>query len=415
MSAVDKNDERRKKQFILAGTAGGLLLIVGLGSIFLMDSGAEEEAIEVQTVELQPVGGIEHEDAWRRSVAEEDGMRQIQMEELQAELDATRENNAAILEQMNALSTQIAEIQSRPVQEVVREVSVSTPVPSVSYTPTPAATPATPSYTNPVLPTPVADPVTGATSTTPVEGYTPPAPTPREPRKLEIITFENKNGGAGGAKPVSEDNTLIPTASFVAATLLNGADAPTGGQAQSNPLPIVLQVKNPANLPNGYKANIKNCRFLAAAWGDLSSERMFARIETLSCIINGKSYEMPAKGYLVGEDGKTGMRGRVVSKKGKLLGMSFLSGVVSATGSVASSIGSTQTSIGGLSTSTVRGSDAARTAIGGGISEGSNTLAEYYREQAERLFDVIEVDAGRAPEVLITSPIEFPAGIKLRK
>ncbi|MPX57087.1 conjugal transfer protein TraB, partial [Moraxella catarrhalis] len=91
------------------------------------------------------------------------------------------------------------------------------------------------------------------------------------------------------------------------------------------------------------------------------------------------------------------------------------SGVVSATGSVASSIGSTQTSIGGLSTSTVRGSDAARAAIGGGISEGSNTLAEYYREQAERLFDVIEVDAGRAPEVLITSPIEFPAGIKLRK
>lgn len=412
MSAVDKNDERRKKQFILAGTAGGLLLIVGLGSIFLMDSGAEEETIEVQTVELQPVGGIEHEDAWRRSVAEEDGMRQIQMEELQAELDANRENNATILEQMNALNAQIAEIQSRPVQEVVREVSVSTPAPSVSYTPTPAATPATPSYTNPVLPTPVADPVTGATSTTPVEGYTPQAPAPREPRKLEIITFENNKNGA---KSVSEDNTLIPTASFVAATLLNGADAPTGGQGQGNPLPIVLQVKNPANLPNGYKANIKNCRFLAAAWGDLSSERMFARIETLSCIINGKSYEMPAKGYLVGEDGKTGMRGRIVSKKGKLLGMSFLSGVVSATGSVASSIGSTQTSIGGLSTSTVRGSDAARAAIGGGISEGSNTLAEYYREQAERLFDVIEVDAGRAPEVLITSPIEFPAGIKLRK
>ena len=30
-----------------------------------------------------------------------------------------------------------------------------------------------------------------------------------------------------------------------------------------------------------------------------------------------------------------------------------------------------------------------------------------------RLFDVIEVDAGRSPEVLITSAIEFPSGIKL--
>lgn len=411
MSAVDKNNERRKKQLILAGTAGGLLLVVGLGSIFLMDGGTEEEATEVRTVELQPVGGIENEDAWRRSVAEEDGMRQLQMQELQAELDASRENNAVILEQMNALNAQIAELQSRPAQESVREVRVSTPAPTVNYTP-PASTPA-PSYTpSPsVLPTPVANstPITGNTTE-----YVPPAPAPREPKKLEIITFE-RSGGGENAKTVSEDNTLIPTTSFVVTTLLNGADAPTGGQAQSNPLPIVLQVKNPANLPNGHKANIKNCRFLAAAWGDLSSERMFARIETLSCVINGKSYEMPAKGYLVGEDGKTGMRGRVVSKKGKLLGMSFLAGVVNATGSVASAIGTTQTSIGGLSASTVRGSDAARAGIAGGVSEGSNTLAEYYREQAERLFDVIEVDAGRQPEVLITSPISFPAGIKLKK
>ena len=405
MSAVDKNNERRKKQLILGGTSAGLLLIVGLGSILLMDGSSEDEPVEVRTVELQPVGGIENEDAWRRSVAEEDGMRQIQMEELQAELDASRENNAIIIEQMNALNEQIAELQSRPAQEVVREVTVSTPAPSVSYTPQP-------SYTQPVLQTPAEG---SSVSSTPVmtADYTPPAPIQREPRKLEIISFEPRSNSNRGS--VSEDNTLIPTTSFVAATLLNGADAPTGGQAQSNPLPIVLQVKNPANLPNGHKANIKNCRFLAAAWGDLSSERMFARIETLSCVINGKSYEMPAKGYLVGEDGKTGLRGRVVSKKGKLLGMSFLSGMVSATGSVASSIGSTTTAIGGLSTSTVRGSDAARAAIGGGLSEGSNTLAEYYREQAERLFDVIEVDAGRSPEVLITSPIEFPSGVTLKK
>lgn len=412
MSAVDKNDERRKKQMILAGAAGSLILIVGAGSVFMMDSGTEEEAVEVQTVELQPVGSIENEDAWRRSVAEEDGMRQMQMEELQQELDASRENNAAIIEQMNNLNAQIADLQSRPTQEVVREVSVTTPAPSVSYTPPanyPAPAASTPVASSPALPSPTGNP--DVLNSSPAYGA-PVAQTPKEPRKLEIITFESRGGGKNNS---NEDNTLIPTTSFVAATLLNGADAPTGGQAQSNPLPIVLQVKNPANLPNGHKANIKNCRFLAAAWGDLSSERMFARIETLSCVINGKSYEMPAKGYIVGEDGKTGMRGRLVSKKGKLLGLSFLSGVVSATGSVASSIGSTTTAIGGLSTSTVSGSDAARAALGGGVSEGSNTLAEYYREQAERLFDVIEIDAGRSPEVLITSPIAFPAGVTLKK
>lgn len=405
MSAVDKNDERRKKQMILAGAAGSLILIVGVGSVFMMDSGTEEEVVEVKTVDLQPVGSIENEDAWRRSVAEEDGMRQMQVEELQQELDASRENNAAIIEQMNALNAQIAELQNRPTQEVVREVTITPPTQPINYS---APT------SNALLPNPAAiNEISGNyvnSSSSPVAA--PATQTPKEPRKLEIITFESRGGSKNSS---NEDNTLIPTTSFVAATLLNGADAPTGGQAQSNPLPIVLQVKNPANLPNGHKANIKNCRFLAAAWGDLSSERMFARIETLSCVINGKSYEMPAKGYIVGEDGKTGMRGRLVSKKGKLLGLSFLSGVVSATGSVASSIGSTTTSIGGLNTSTISGSDAARAALGGGVSEGSNTLAEYYREQAERLFDVIEIDAGRAPEVLITSPIAFPAGVTLKK
>lgn len=417
MAVVDKNEERRKKQLILGGTAAALLTIVALAVIFLMGETSEEEAVEVKTVDLQPAGSIDNEDTWRRSVAEEEGVRQMEVEELRVQLRASQEGNAAIIEQMNDLNAQIAELRSNPPQ-VVREVRVSTPTPTPSYTPPSGSTGNYPVSPNSVLPAPnptASTPVGGASSAINQFNSSAPIPTPSAPatpKTIEVIKFDNVSTSAS-AKAADNNRTLIPTTSFVAATLLNGADAPTGGQAQSNPLPLVLQVRNPANLPNGHRADIKNCRFLASAWGDLSSERMFARLESLSCVINGKAYEMPAKGYIIGEDGKTGMRGRLVSKKGKTLGLSFLAGVVSATGSVAQNVGSSATTIGGINTR-VSGSDAVRSGIGSGVSEGASTLAEYYREQAERLFDVIEVDAGRSPEVLITSSIEFPSGIKLK-
>lgn len=413
MAVVDKNEERRKKQLILGGTAVALLTIVAIAVIFLMGDPPEENSVDVKTVDLQPAGSIDNEDAWRRSVAEEEGMRQMEVDELRAQLQTSQDNNTMIIERMNELNAQIEELKSNPPQQVVREVRVQTPTPSYTAPSVTSGNYPTVSRDS-VLPTP--NPNVNAS---PINQFNvqnnPSVPSnvavPAAKKEVEIIKFDGVSQSSSASEV--DNRTLIPTTSFVAATLLNGADAPTGGQAQSNPLPLVLQVRNPANLPNGHKADIKNCRFLAAAYGDLSSERMFARLESLSCVINGKSYEMPAKGYIIGEDGKTGMRGRLVSKKGKTLGLSFLAGVVSATGSVAQNVGSTSATIGGINTR-VSGSDAARAGISGGINEGANTLAEYYREQAERLFDVIEVDAGRSPEVLITSPIEFPAGIKLK-
>lgn len=441
MSAVDKNEERRKKQLILGGTAVALLAVVGGGSMLLMDNnGGEDKQNEkdVKTVELQPVGSIENADNWRRSVGEEEQSRDMQIEELRNQLRNNEQTNADLVNQLNQMNSKIAAIQNQPPQ-VIKEVRTPVQVNS-GYTPTGNY----PSFSNgssgSILPSPTGksskkSSKKGQTSSTTdvntangannaISSFNSanplPAPNgssvamggPQPSRTVEVINFNltDKKRTTDGNKSL---NSLIPTTSFVATTLLNGADAPTGGQAQSNPLPIVLQVRNLANLPNSKKADIKNCRFLGAAWGDLSSERMFARIESLSCVINGKAYEMPAKGYIVGEDGKTGMRGRLVSRKGKTLGLSFLAGVVNATGAAFQSTATTTTSIGGLSSRTINTGDVGRAALGGGISEGANSLGEYYRQQAERLFDVIEVDAGRSPEVLITSAIEFPNGIKL--
>src|SRR5690606_14306184 len=98
---------------------------------------------------------------------------------------------------------------------------------------------------------------------------------------------QDKPATAGARKSDSSGGiTVIPGGTFVRVAMLNGVDAHTGGQAQSNPLPVAFHVIDMANLPNRHLLDIRDCRFIAATHGDLSSERMMGRTESLTCVIN---------------------------------------------------------------------------------------------------------------------------------
>ena len=77
---------------------------------------------------------------------------------------------------------------------------------------------------------------------------------------------------------------LLLTGTFAKATLLNGVEAPTGGQANGNPMPILMELTDAAVLPNRYRSDLKRCFVTATATGDLSSERVLVRLDRLSCI-----------------------------------------------------------------------------------------------------------------------------------
>ena len=69
---------------------------------------------------------------------------------------------------------------------------------------------------------------------------------------------------------------------------LSGPDRP--------PLLVAFHVLDTANLANKHRLDICDCRIIASTWGELSSERMMGRMETLACIINGETVEMAIKG-----------------------------------------------------------------------------------------------------------------------
>ena len=108
---------------------------------------------------------------------------------------------------------------------------------------------------------------------------------------------------------------FMPAGSILSGTLITGLDAPTSNQSKQDPFPALLRIKHEAILPNRYRMDIKECFLIASGYGDLSSERAYMRAERISCIKkDGGVIETSMDAYSVGEDGKAGIRGRLVSK-----------------------------------------------------------------------------------------------------
>ena len=201
--------------------------------------------------------------------------------------------------------------------------------------------------------------------------------------------------------------TFLPV-SFTRGTLLGGLDAPTGGQSQSNPHPVLIRLADNSVLPNRFRAAYRECFVIAAGYGDISSERAYLRTESLSCVrTDGAALEVKIQGSIYGEDGKVGMRGRLVTKQGQMLANALLAGVVSGIGQgLATS--STEYSTSAFGTvATTSGSDAYRAGLGTGIGKALDRLAQYYIKLAENTFPVIEVDAGREVDVVITKGVRI--------
>ncbi len=223
------------------------------------------------------------------------------------------------------------------------------------------------------------------------------------PKEPGIASFEVSQTET--PDPEKDSNTgYVPAGSFVRVALLAGVEAPTGGQAQTNPEPILLRTQDNAFLPNRFRYDIKECFILASSYGDISSERAYARLENLSCVRrDGQAIDFPVKGYIVGEDGKTGMQGKLISKQGQVLANALLSGIGSGMGqafmqnsymnSMSPVLGQTQTMAPG---------QILQSGMGMGFGNALNTLSQYYITLANKLFPVIEVNSGRTVEVVFT-------------
>jgi len=403
-----KASPARKKQLMMAGGVGAMIVGVALAAAWFADSGSNKsdqapvDKPEQGSLNLAVPGQqLNDKDVWRANEASK-------IEALNKEIAAIKQNMVNSPQSsggamQGTAGAGINEVPMPPPAAVIQPGGNLRPLQPMGSAALPPPPPPPPGrlgqFAQPGMdPNAPMQPVVKRTFTLEVSDSTVAAPAAPQ--------AQPQAAGMSSA-PAREEKTsaenYLPAGTFMRVVLLAGLDAPTGGQAQNNPHPILMRVLDPAQLPNRYMADMKDCVVTANGYGDISSERAYIRTDRLSCIDQkGGAVDVSLKGYVAGEDGKAGMRGRLVSKQGHALANAFLAGIGSGIGQAFKESSSTVSTSPLGSTSTVTDGKELQAGLASGVGSAMSQLSKYYIKLAEQVFPVIEVDGGRVVDVVLT-------------
>jgi len=363
----------KRRQYILAG---GILLIMVLLLWLLLRSGNSERTqappIEVQhhnfTSPLQDVDPITlYLDELQQKLASANGETTALASQIDNLKDTQSDTSEQMSDQASTLRTLQAMLAQQEQQEQVREheewltSDKEFTDPSEPYLPRPA-----PSLTQQVI----SDPALPSMQVLDIALTDIPA-----------VTL------------VKTSAHYIPPGTFVRAVMLNGLDADTSVNGQGNPKPVVMRITAWGNLPNHYQSRLKDCVVVGAGIGDISSERAYIRLDTLSCTLNdARIIDVKAFGHVVdSSDGKVGVKGKLRMGAGRSVSNAFFAGVLSGVGNgISQQYTTTYASPLGQS-STLDPSRSLQYGLAAGVGESGNRMADYFIRRADQYNPVVQV------------------------
>lgn len=192
------------------------------------------------------------------------------------------------------------------------------------------------------------------------------------------------------------DRICIPQGSFGTVVALSGLSAPTGPRASQDPVPILFVIPDKFIKPNIRRTyDVKNCFAMGWGAGDLSSERIKIRVSSISCERReGQPIKLRVAGYIAGPDGKEGIKGILVEKRGQYLAKALMAAFVEGLSAVAK-YSTSVISVSPLgATQTVPPEDAFKFGLGSGAERALRRLSDYYLQLADEVLPVIEVGSG---------------------
>ena len=402
------NDEVRKKQMLLMGGAGAVALI--LGSMYIFDDGndnpakVDESGQEIQIATDDMVNRNMSQKEWQAaSEAQMQGMQNQlksvdgqgrQMDAMQAQIASLQTENQGMASDGQRVMSAYEQENAQLRQQLAQRSSAPPPPAMPLYGPPPQAraAPGAPS---------AAEAAAAATS-----AY--------GPRNIKMVSFEG--GAAGNGTRISGGNTsytdspnYLPPNSIAKARVIVGVDASAGVSSQADPLPVVLRITGPAR--SVYRdgklltTRIEGCLVNGAARGDLSSEKVYVKLQRMTCPqANGRFAVSDVKGF-ISFAGKTGVRGRVVSREGSLAMQAFFAGLVGGAGRALNEsfnmpLQTIATSGDGNINRTPSIGNVGLRALGGGADESGKTVSKYLIERAEQYQPVIEMPTGIDVEIV---------------
>lgn len=191
-------------------------------------------------------------------------------------------------------------------------------------------------------------------------------------------------------------NNYVPSGAFAQAKILGGADADASVDAQSkNNGAMLFKIISPGVLPNGKRSHLTGCIVTASAYGDISSERAYAKLNKISCAFDGMPIiDKSVTGWIYFA-GKVGIKGIPLMRDGKVVTWAGMSGALSGIAQAAQYAQSVQNfGMYGGATSIVPSSNIGPFAAYGGASKAADQLSQYYIKRAEQYHPSIQIGSG---------------------
>ena len=247
---------------------------------------------------------------------------------------------------------------------------------------------------------------TGTASTSEADTNNPAVPS--APPLIERFSLDEpgfREIGGEDARPLS---LWLPAGSHAEAVVIAGVDASAGIASQGDPRPVLLRIAGPAFTAAedgaAQTVDLDGCTVTGAAYGDLSSEKVYARLRTLTCSGGepGTVVETEVAGFIAGT-GKAGVRGPVVSREGALVEKAFFAGLVSGVGQGVSSAFAPQAVATGSTSAAVANTgldEIGRAGLGSGAASAGRRVSDYLIRRAEQYQPVIQLQAGTAVTVV---------------
>lgn len=262
----------------------------------------------------------------------------------------------------------------------------------------------------PGAPPPSSSPANQQLASAPPSNKAAPAPI-----AIRTITEDKPKARADATAKQPGFSYFLPAGALTKVTLITGMDVPTGQQARKNPFPALARITSETRLPNRMRVDLQDCVVLISGYGDLSSSRAMLRGETISCMrSDGLVMESRFPAYATGEDGRAGIRGRLVDKQGAVIARALLTGFA---GGVSQAFNVRAVPI--IQTAPVSGNqqpyvnnyseNSIRSAAVSGAGSALDKIADHYLAMAADLYPVLEISAGREIDVIMTegAKLEF--------
>ena len=390
MSARDeRNRGVQRGQWLLFSVLAGAVLLL---AVLWMGAGGGNNAPPLRGIAAELAGPGEAEAGWVRQSETRFGGIEARLRDIESSNRQLEDENLRLQLQLRDQAEEarsVIDIQAARIDELTASGGTALPVPAASpFGPSDAIRPS-------VAPTPTGQPAPGAA--VPMT-----APLVRE---FELEDRSGRGTNAETLEPIPVPKPIagyVPAGSYADAVVIAGADASAGVQSQGDPRPVLLRLTSPAYGAavdgTAETTDIEGCTVTGAAYGDLSSEKVYVRLQTMACAgqAAGSVIETPVSGFVAG-GGKAGVRGAVVSREGALVQRAFLAGLFSGFGESATQAFRPQAVLAGGGTATFANTDLddiGRAGIGAGAGTAGEEISDYLIRRAEQYQPVIQLAAG---------------------